>query len=117
MAGVSATDDIDGDLTDKIQVKGAVNINKVGDYQLVYSVTNSRGKTTTFTRTVHVQKQAVVPSADKGDKGSDKTAAGDAKSAASATAATGTSVLVFALVALAAAAAAMLFLRGKEERN
>ena len=117
MAGVCATDDIDGDLTDKIQVKGAVNINKVGDYQLVYSVTNSRGKTTTFTRTVHVQKQAVVPSADKGDKGSDKTAAGDAKSAASATAATGTSVLVFALVALAAAAAAMLFLRGKEERN
>ena len=117
MAGVCATDDIDGDLTDKIQVKGAVNINKVGDYQLVYSVTNSRGKTTTFTRTVHVQKQAVVPSADKGDKGSDKTAAGDAKSAASATAATGASVLVFALVALAAAAAAMLFLRGKEERN
>ena len=77
-------------------------------------MTNSHCKTTTFTRTLHVQKQAVVPSADKG---SDKTAAGDAKSAASATAATGASVLVFALVALAAAAAAMLFLRGKEERN
>ena len=60
---------------------------------------------------------AVVLAAATGEKGVDRPAAGDAKSAASATAATGTSVLVFALVALAAAAAAMLFLRGKEERN
>ena len=42
-----------------------MDANKVGDYKLVYSVTNSRGKTTTFTRTVHVQKQAVTPAADK----------------------------------------------------
>lgn len=42
-----------------------MDANKVGDYKLVYSVTNSRGKTTTFTRTVHVQKQAVTPATDK----------------------------------------------------
>ena len=68
-AGVTASDDIDGDLTDKITIEGSVDVNKVGDYKLVYSVTNSRGKTTTFTRTVHVQKRAVVPAADKGTKG------------------------------------------------
>lgn len=38
-----------------------MDANKVGDYKLVYSVTNSRGKTTTFTRTVHVQKQGRHP--------------------------------------------------------
>ena len=64
-AGAAASDEEDGDLTDKIKVEGTVDANKVGDYKLVYSVTNSRGKTTTFTRTVHVQKQAVTPAADK----------------------------------------------------
>ena len=44
-----------------------MDANKVGDYKLVYSVTNSRGKTTTFTRTVHVQKQAVTPATDKNE--------------------------------------------------
>lgn len=110
-AGVTASDDIDGDLTDKITIEGSVDVNKVGDYKLVYSVTNSRGKTTTFTRTVHVQKRAVVPAADKGTKGA-ATASG-----AAGTAATGASVLVIALLALAAAAAGVMFrLRGKEER-
>ena len=110
-AGVTASDDIDGDLTDKITIEGSVDVNKVGDYKLVYSVTNSRGKTTTFTRTVHVQKRAVVPAADKGTKGA-TTASG-----AAGTAATGASVLVIALLALAAAAAGVMFrLRGKEER-
>ena len=110
-AGVTASDDIDGDLTDKITIEGSVDVNKVGDYKLVYSVTNSRGKTTTFTRTVHVQKRAVVPAADKGTKGA-ATASG-----AAGTAATGASVLVIALLALAAAAACVIFrLRGKEER-
>ena len=121
MAGVSAGDGIGGDLTDKREVDGTVDVYRVGDYKLVYSVTNSRGKTTTFTRTVHVQKQAVVPAADKdnGKTNDGTTAAGDAKNAAnadSATAATGASVLVLALVALAAAASAVLFLRGKESR-
>lgn len=64
MAGVTADDSIDGDLTDGIKVEGTVDVGKVGDYKLVYSVSNSRGKTTTFTRTVHVQKKAVVPTAE-----------------------------------------------------
>jgi len=64
MAGVTADDSIDGDLTDGIKVEGTVDAGKVGDYKLVYSVSNSRGKTTTFTRTVHVQKKVVVPTAE-----------------------------------------------------
>ena len=64
MAGVSATDDIDGDLTDKIKVEGTVDANKVGDYKLVYSVTNSRGKTDLHPHGAR-QKQAVTPATDK----------------------------------------------------
>ena len=52
MSGVSAWDEVDGDLTDKITVEGSVDTSKEGEYTLVYSVTNSRGKTATFTRTV-----------------------------------------------------------------
>lgn len=56
MSGVSAWDEVDGDLTDKITVEGSVDTSKEGEYTLVYSVTNSRGKTATFTRTVTVRK-------------------------------------------------------------
>lgn len=61
MSGVSAWDEVDGDLTDKITVEGSVDTSKEGEYTLVYSVTNSRGKTATFTRTVTVRKPAVQP--------------------------------------------------------
>ena len=37
-AGVTATDDVDGDLTAKIMIDGTVNVNKSGVYELTYSV-------------------------------------------------------------------------------
>ena len=119
MAGVSATYDIDGDLTDKIKVEGTVDANKVGDYKLVYSVTNSRGKTTTFTRTVHVQKQAVTPAADKNNgkiNGKADNTKEDAEKSAAQSPATGSNVagIALAVMVLAVAAGVLIVLRRKE---
>ncbi|MEG2601761.1 MAG: DUF5011 domain-containing protein, partial [Carnobacterium sp.] len=41
--GVSATDVEDGDITDQIQVAGKVDVSVPGEYELVYSVTDSDG--------------------------------------------------------------------------
>lgn len=54
MAGVSATDDVDGDLTSAITVDGQVNTAVPGDYALTYSVSDKAGNTTKVTRTVTV---------------------------------------------------------------
>ncbi|MGL4773910.1 MAG: glycosyl hydrolase family 18 protein [Clostridium sp.] len=61
MAGVTATDKEDGDLTSKIVVTGEVDINKAGVYELTYSVTDSKGLETTKTRTITVKEEAVEP--------------------------------------------------------
>lgn len=43
LAGVSAHDSVDGDLTGNIRVEGAVDTTRPGTYHLTYSVANSRG--------------------------------------------------------------------------
>lgn len=52
--GYIASDNCDGDLTDKVQVKGEVNVNKSGNYQLTYQVSDSGGNTYSIQRTVKV---------------------------------------------------------------
>ncbi|MBP0726468.1 DUF5011 domain-containing protein [Bacillus sp. RG28] len=52
--GVTANDNIDGDLTSKILVTGTVDKNRPNSYSLVYSVANSSGLTTTVTRNIKV---------------------------------------------------------------
>lgn len=54
--GYTAVDTIEGDITDKVSVLGKVNTNKEGTYEIVYSVTNSKGATSKITRTVFVTK-------------------------------------------------------------
>lgn len=54
LAGVSANDLEDGDLTDTIIVEGSVDIETVGVYELTYSVTDSAGNTTTATRIITI---------------------------------------------------------------
>ena len=90
MSGVSAWDEVDGDLTDKITVEGSVDTSKEGEYTL----TNSRGKTATFTRTVTVRKPAVQPASDK-------------KSDAVQSPNTGSAITGFALAAVALAIASV----------
>lgn len=52
--GYLVIDSIDSDLTNKVVVYNKIDINKKGTYQIVYSVTNSTGVTTTAKRTVIV---------------------------------------------------------------
>ncbi|MBU6490706.1 alpha/beta hydrolase [Patescibacteria group bacterium] len=52
--GATAHDSIDGDITSAVQVTGSVNTDTLGTTTLTYSVTNSRGLTSSASRTVVV---------------------------------------------------------------
>jgi len=54
--GYKAIDEKDGNITDKVKVSGNVNTNVAGTYKLIYSVTNSRGKTASVERMVIVNE-------------------------------------------------------------
>ncbi|WP_242225036.1 immunoglobulin-like domain-containing protein [Bacillus cereus group sp. BfR-BA-01380] len=55
MAGVSATDKEDGDLTSKVTVDGKVDTSKAGTYVLTYTVTESKGNEVTTIQKVFVK--------------------------------------------------------------
>lgn len=61
LAGVSATDDFDGDVTASIKVKGEVNTGKPGSYKLTYSVSDSSGNSTQAVRTITVVAAPATP--------------------------------------------------------
>ncbi|WP_268627523.1 glycosyl hydrolase family 18 protein [Paenibacillus alvei] len=65
LAGVTATDAEDGDLTSRIAVTGDVNTDAAGKYELVYSVTDSQGLTVEKKRTITVI-EATAPGHDFG---------------------------------------------------
>ncbi|MED1048771.1 DUF5011 domain-containing protein [Bacillus mycoides] len=56
MAGVSATDEEDGDITSKIKVDGNVDTSKPGTYEVTYTVTNSKGLTIVRKQPVKVKE-------------------------------------------------------------
>jgi len=51
---VTAFDEVDGDLTKKIQISGTVNTSKKGVYPVLYSVKDASGNQTTVIRKVRV---------------------------------------------------------------
>ena len=53
--GYTANDNIDGDITDLVQIEGSVNIYHAGTYTLTYKVTDSSGNVGTAQRTVVVK--------------------------------------------------------------
>lgn len=53
--GATATDNSDGDLTEKLSVEGSVDVYRAGDYTLTYTATDSFGNTASVTRAVHVK--------------------------------------------------------------
>ena len=55
--GATATDDKDGDLTNKIKVSGTVNTNKVGTYTITYTVKDKAGNEASVKREVKVVKK------------------------------------------------------------
>ena len=54
LTGITASDKVDGDLTNKIVISGTVDTSKVGTYNLTYSVTDSKGLVTTAKATITV---------------------------------------------------------------
>jgi hypothetical protein len=54
MAGVTATDKEDGNITKHIKVTGSVDTNKPRTYELTYNVTDKNGNSTTTKRTITV---------------------------------------------------------------
>ena len=52
--GVTAIDDIDGDISDQIETSGDINTTVVGSFTLSYSVADRAGNVATATRTVNV---------------------------------------------------------------
>jgi len=53
--GATAVDNNDGDLTTAIQVSGTVNVFKIGTYQLVYTVQDAQGNSSSAVRTIVVE--------------------------------------------------------------
>jgi hypothetical protein len=56
---IKATDEKGQDITSKVQVKGNVDTNKLGEYKLEYSVKSDLGEEATFERTVKVIEKNV----------------------------------------------------------
>ena len=57
---IKATDNEDGDLTDKVAVKGTVNTTKAGVYTITITLQDSKGAVTTKKVTVTVKEKEVV---------------------------------------------------------
>jgi len=67
--GYTATDNIDGNVTSKVTVKGSVNTAKEGIYKVTYQVADAVGNKATVTRNIYVyEKQAISDTINPGDK-------------------------------------------------
>ena len=55
--GYTATDNYDGDITNKVKVKNIVNIKKSGNYKVTYTVEDTSGNKTSVTRNVEVKEK------------------------------------------------------------
>lgn len=53
--GFIALDNVDGLITDKVEVTGTVDLENIGDYTVTYQVTDNAGNETTITRIVQVR--------------------------------------------------------------
>ncbi|MBA8817184.1 hypothetical protein FHX48_002282 [Microbacterium halimionae] len=65
LEGVTAIDNVDGDLTTKITVTGTVDTATAGTYSLTYAVKDARGNESTVTRVVTVMPKAEEPGTEE----------------------------------------------------
>ena len=54
MNGITASDDIDGDITSLVKISHEINNRQYGTYKVIYEVSDKAGNNTTFERTVKV---------------------------------------------------------------
>jgi len=66
--GYTATDNYDGDISDKVQVSGTVDTNTSGKYTLTYTVKDSAGNQAEASRTVRVYSPMSVDTVNPGSK-------------------------------------------------
>jgi len=59
LKGVTAIDEIDGDITSKITIENEVDTSTVGDYKVFYKVTNSEGRETFEERNISVSENTL----------------------------------------------------------
>lgn len=59
--GVDASDNCDGNITDKVKTEGVVDSTKTGTYKLEYKVKDKEGNEASLQRTVHVKTKPVNP--------------------------------------------------------
>lgn len=57
----TAIDNLDGDVTKKVKVKGKVDMKKCGTYTLTYTVSDSHNNKATVKRVVKVEKEGTLP--------------------------------------------------------
>ncbi|MEF2095128.1 immunoglobulin-like domain-containing protein [Bacillus sp. CFBP9009] len=58
---VTATDNVDGNITSKITISGKVNVNEAGIYKLQYTAKDKTGNKTIMSRTITVKKDTTKP--------------------------------------------------------
>ena len=58
-SGYSASDNCDGDVSDKVTVSGSVDTSKVGKYSIKYEVSDSNGNSNSVERTINVINKPV----------------------------------------------------------
>ncbi len=66
--GVTAYDTCEGNLTSKIIISGTVDVNKIGEYQITYSVEDSSKNKQTKTRTIHIYNSSIGQDVKKNGK-------------------------------------------------
>ncbi|MCA1901461.1 MAG: DUF5011 domain-containing protein [Candidatus Hydrogenedens sp.] len=64
--GWKAKDNADGDVTDRVQVSGNVNVNQPGEYTLTYTVRDNAGNNASASRVVRVLEKNVTPTSATG---------------------------------------------------
>src|SRR5699024_11970687 len=71
--GATAEDDVDGDVSDAIEVTGDVDTSTVGEYEVVYTVSDEAGHEATATRVVQEGEIDVKGEGDDDKGGSEIT--------------------------------------------
>ena len=74
--GFKANDNYDGDITSKVKVDSNVDINKIGDYKIIYSIKDSSGNENSVERIIKVIEKKEEPKTVMGGKYIGKTSKG-----------------------------------------
>lgn len=110
MAGVSAHDDEEGDISASITVSGSVDVDKEGVYTLTYRVSDSQGATATAVRTVTVKANESTDDSKSDEDGAPADGNTASKSDASLPD-TGSSIVGIAIVGMMMLAGAVMLRR------